>query len=283
MEQYLELCRRVLRDGTWVENTRTSKWCLTVINADLEYDMGSGAFPVLTTKKLHWKPAIAEMLGYLRGYSSAAQFRALGCNTWNANANENKAWLDNPRRRGEDDMGRCYGVQGRRWAAPGGKTVDQLRKIYEHLRYGVDDRSEVLTFWNPGELDQGCLNPCMHTHTFNIIGDRLYLTSYQRSCDIPLGLGFNIVQVGWLLLIMAQITGLKPGKAYHKIVNAHIYEDQMGPLVDVQMERAPLPQPRMAIDPGIKTLEDLEAWVKPEHFSLPGYQHSKPVKFAFSV
>ena len=106
MKAYIALCRRVIDQGVWVENARTGKRCLTVINADFEYDVSDGNLPVLTTKKLFWKPAIAEMLGYLRGYQNAAQFRALGCNTWNANANDNAAWLANHYRDGEDDMGR---------------------------------------------------------------------------------------------------------------------------------------------------------------------------------
>jgi thymidylate synthase len=96
MKQYLDLCTRLVETGEWVVNPRTGKRCLTMINADLEYDVSDGTLPVLTTKKLYWKPAIAEMLGYLRGYTSAAQFRAIGCNTWNENANNNQDWLDNP-------------------------------------------------------------------------------------------------------------------------------------------------------------------------------------------
>lgn len=283
MKQYLELCNRVIREGIWVENKRTGKRCLTVINADLEYDVSNGELPVLTTKKLFWKPAIAEMLGYLRGYTSAAQFRAIGCNTWNANANENKDWLANSWRKGEDDMGRCYGAQGRDWKNPEGQSIDQLRNVYDDLRQGIDNRSEIMTFMNPGERDRACLNSCMHTHTFSILGDKLYLTSYQRSDDLPLGHGFNQVQVGWLLMIMAQITGLKPATAYHKIVNAHIYEDQLEQLHDVQLKREPLRPPTLKINPRIKTLHDLETWVTVDDFELVGYTHYDPIRYKFSL
>lgn len=169
MKQYLDLCRRVLENGEWVENHRTGKRCLTVINADLEYDVSEGLLPVLTTKKLFWKSAIAEMLGYLRGYTSAADFRKIGCNTWNANANENPDWLANPFRKGLDDMGRCYGAQGRDWRNPEGEIVDQLQNVYDDLRQGTDNRSEIMTFMNPGERDRACLNSCMHTHTLSLI------------------------------------------------------------------------------------------------------------------
>lgn len=283
MRQYLDLCQRIIDQGEWVENERTGKRCLTVINADLEYDVAANQFPLITTRKSYWKAAIAEMLGYLRGYNNAADFRAIGCKTWNANANENQDWLNNPHRKGEDDMGRVYGVQGRRWQKPDGTSLDQLQKIAEHLAQGIDDRGEILTFYNPGEFDLGCLRPCMHTHTFSVLGDTLYLTSYQRSCDVPLGLNFNQVQVFFLLKIMAQISGLKPGKAYHKIVNAHIYEDQLELMRDVQLKRAPYPSPKLHINPKIKSLKDLETWVTLNDFEVEGYQSHEPIAYPFSV
>jgi thymidylate synthase len=283
MNAYLALCRRILTEGEWVTNERTEKKCLTVINADLVYDLTDGTFPVLTTKKLYWKPAIAEMLGYIRGYDSAAQFRALGTNTWNANANENAAWLVNKFRTGADAMGRCYGVQGRGWMNPEGKSIDQLAKVIHDLTNKVDDRREIVTFWNPGELDRACLAACMHTHTFSLLNGKLYLTSYQRSDDLPLGHGFNQVQVAWLLAVVAQITGNKPAKAFHKIVNAHIYADQIDLMRNVQLLREPLPLPRLKINPKIKTLQDMETWVSLDDFELEDYQHHPAIPYPFSV
>ncbi|EXI11129.1 MULTISPECIES: thymidylate synthase [Acinetobacter] len=283
MKQYLDLCQRIVDEGVWVENERTGKRCLTVINADLEYNVGANEFPLVTTRKSYWKAAIAELLGYLRGYDNAAQFRAIGCNTWNANANENGAWLANPYRKGEDDMGRVYGVQGRHWRNSEGKEFDQLRKIYDDLRNGIDDRGEILTFYNPGEFEMGCLRPCMHTHTFSLVGDTLYLTSSQRSCDVPLGQNFNQIQVFTLLALMTQITGHKAGKAYHKIVNAHIYEDQLKLMRDVQLKREPYPAPKLHINPAIKTLEDIETWVTLDDFEVEGYQYHEPIAYPFSV
>lgn len=283
MKQYLDLCQRIIDEGEWVENERTGKRCLTLINADLTYDVANNQFPLITTRKSYWKAAIAELLGYLRGYDSAAQFRAIGCNTWNANANDNQAWLSNPHRKGTDDMGRVYGVQGRSWRKPDGSTLDQLRKIVDDLSRGLDDRGEILTFYNPGEFEMGCLRPCMHTHTFSLLGDRLYLTSYQRSCDVPLGLNFNQIQVFTLLALMAQITGHKAGKAYHKIVNAHIYEDQLALMRDVQLKREPYPSPRLVINPEIQSLDDLETWVTMDDFNVEDYQHHEPIQYPFSV
>lgn len=283
MKQYLDLCQRVIDEGEWVVNERTGKRCLTVINADLQYNVGANEFPLITTRKSYWKAAIAELLGYLRGYDNAAQFRAIGCNTWNANANENQAWLANPYRKGADDMGRVYGVQGRFWRNSEGQEFDQLRKIYDDLRNGIDDRGEILTFYNPGEFEMGCLRPCMHTHTFSLLGNTLYLTSSQRSSDIPLGQNFNQIQVYTMLALMSQITGHKAGKAYHKIVNAHIYEDQLELMRDVQLKREPFPLPKLIINPAIKTLEDIETWVTLDDFEVEGYQYHEAIKYPFSV
>lgn len=284
MHQYLSLVRRVLNEGQWVKNERTGTQCLTLINADLTYDVDQNKMPVLTTRKTFVKGAIAELLGYLRGYDNAADFRAIGCNTWNANANENEAWLKNPNRKGEDDMGRVYGVQGRQWTNMHGDSIDQLRKIYDNLKQRKDDRGEILTFWNPGEFEFGCLRPCMHTHQFSILGDKLYLNSFQRSNDLLLGQVFNQIQCFVLLALMAQITGLKPGKAYHKIVNVHIYDNQYEVLMkEGQLNRTPYESPKLWINPEIKTLEDVLTWVTVDDFVVQDYEHHPAIKYPFSV
>lgn len=282
-EQYLALCRRILSVGKMVHNARTGKNCLTAINADFEYDASAGELPLITTRKSYWRQAIAEMLGYLRGYDSAAQFRALGCKTWDANANENERWLANPHRRGVDHLGNIYGVQGRRWKNPEGKEIDQFKKIIDNLSRGVDDRFEIMTFINPGEADRGCLNPCMHTHHFSLLDGVLYLTSFQRSIDVPLGLNFNMVQTVWLLRVVAQITGHQPGKVFHKLVNCHLYEDQIELMRDTQLARKPFKPPQLTISSKIKTLEDLETWVTTDDFSVEGYQCHPAIQYPFSV
>uniref|UniRef100_A0A3B0LWG8 Thymidylate synthase n=1 Tax=Arsenophonus endosymbiont of Trialeurodes vaporariorum TaxID=235567 RepID=A0A3B0LWG8_9GAMM len=283
MKQYLDLCQRIIDKGQWVANKRTGVRCLTIINADLEYDVANNQFPLITTRKSFYKAAIAELLGYLRGYSNAAQFRDIGCNTWHANANENQAWLNNPNRRGEDDMGRVYGVQGRSWQRPDGTYLDQLQKVISNLSVGIDDRAEIITFYNPGEFELGCLRPCMHTHTFSLLADKLYLTSYQRSCDVPLGLNFNQIQCFVLLALVAQLTGHKPSKAYHKIVNAHIYENQLSIMRDIQLKRTPYSLPQLRINPNIKTLKDIETWVTSDDFEVIGYQYHDAIKYPFTV
>ena len=283
MKQYLDLCQRIVDEGTWIENERTGKRCLTVINADLTYDVANGQFPLVTTRKSFWKAAVAEMIGYIRGYDNAEDFRKIGTKTWDANANLNDAWLNNPHRKGDDDMGRVYGVQGRSWAKPNGEFVDQLKKVIDDLSAGIDDRGEILNFYNPGEFDMGCLRPCMYSHHFSLLGDTLYLNSTQRSCDVPLGLNFNMVQVYFLLAIVAQITGHKAGKAYHKIVNGHIYEDQLELMKEVQLKREPLKAPIFKINPKIKSLEDLETWVTMDDFEVIGYESHEAIKYPFSV
>lgn len=311
LKQYLDVAKRILEEGKWVENDRTGKRCLTIINADFTYNVDNGEFPLVTTRKAFWKAAIAELLGYLRGYDNAADFRSIGCNTWNANANENESWLNNPHRKGEDDMGRVYGVQGRKLrVAPsdaqydelvklsenGDKngfnhlinllkdnTVDQLQKVYNNLKNGIDDRGEIITFWNSTEFEQGCLRPCMFMHHFSILDGTLYLNSYQRSCDIPLGYCFNAPQCYVLLALMARVTGLKCGKVFHKVVNAHIYEDQVDLMRDVQIKREPFASPTLHISPKIKTLDDILTWVTTDDFELTGYQHHEPIKYPFSV
>ncbi|PKG39681.1 thymidylate synthase [Psychromonas sp. Urea-02u-13] len=283
MKQYLDLCQRIVEKGDWIENERTGKRCLTVINADLEYDVKNNQFPMITTRKSFYRSAIAEFLGYIRGYDNAADFRALGTKTWDANSNLNEAWLNNPARKGTDDMGRVYGIQARSWKKPDGSVIDQLQKVVDNLTQDIDDRAEIVTFYNPGEFDIGCLRPCMHTHTFSLVGDTLHLTSYQRSCDVPLGLNFNQVQVFTFLALMAQITGKKAGTAYHKIVNAHIYEDQLELMRDVQLKREPYESPQLKINPKIQSLKDLETWVTMDDFEVVGYEHHEAIKYPFSV
>lgn len=283
MKQYLDLCQRIVDDGVWVENKRTGKRCLTVINADLTYDVDARKFPLVTTRKSYYKSAIAEMIGYLRGYDNAADFRRLGTKTWDANANLNQDWLNNPYRKGEDDCGFIYGKVARNFPKPDGGSLDLLQQIVDDLTAGIDNRGEILTFYHPGVFHMGCLRPCMYSHHFSLLGDTLYLNSTQRSCDVPLGLNFNMVQVYFLLAIMAQITGKKAGKAYHKIVNAHIYEDQLDLMKNVQLKRQPYDSPKLIINPDIKTLKDLETWVTMDDFSLEGYQCHEPIAYPFSV
>lgn len=285
MSQYEKHLRHIYENGFDIPNPRTGKVCRTVPLIDQSYNVGAGEFPIITTRKVGIKIAIAELLGYIRGYDNAADFRALGTKSWDANANITPAWLANPHRKGEDDMGRVYGAVARNWPSATGGTLDTLRKIYNDLRNGIDDRGEILSFWNPGEFELGCLRPCMFEHVFTLINGTLHMASMQRSNDFCIGNVANSVQCYVLLALMAQITGNKPGIANHRSTNAHIYADQL-PDVPVQLAREPLDNPnlRLWINPEIRTLEDLETWVTLDDFRLEGYDNfHPPIKYEFSV
>jgi len=283
MKQYLALCKRIVDQGVWVDNARTGKRCLTVINADLTYDVASNEFPLVTTRKSFYKSAIAEILGYIRGYDNAADFRSLGTKTWDMNANANQAWLENPNRKGRDDCGFIYGKVARNFPKPDGGSVNLWRQVIADLTKGIDNRGEIVTFYHPGAFHLGCLRPCMYSHHFSLLGDTLYLNSTQRSCDVPLGLTFNMIQVYVLLALIAQITHKKPAQAYHKIVNAHIYEDQLELMQNVQLQREPLPSPKLTINPDIKSLQDIETWVSLADFEVHDYEHHDAIQYPFSV
>lgn len=285
MADYEKHLRHIYENGFDIVNERTGKICRTVPLIDQQYNVGAGVFPIVTTRKVGIKVAIAELLGYLRGYNNAADFRALGTNSWDANANETPAWLANPNRKGVDDMGRVYGAVARKWPKYDGGSIDVLRKIYNNLRNGIDDRGEVLTFWNPGEFELGCLRPCMYEHIFTLINGTLHMASTQRSNDFPIGNCANRIQCYVLLALMAQITGNKAGIANHRSTNAHIYGDQLAD-VEIQLSREPLDNPNLKlwINPEIRTLEDLETWVTLDDFKLEGYDNYHPaIQYAFAV
>lgn len=540
MEQYLNLCRNVLRDGRQKSN-RTGVDTIGYHGDMCKYNLRDG-FPAVTTKKLAFKSVVAEMLGFLRGYDNAADFRALGCKVWDENANDNEQWLANPHRGWEDDLGRIYGVRWRKWRnwepilhienlpsntgiadyniiqtddiadftsnksgiigniyestksgrfrviresgrnksghllfdirffntgnmvkncqkpavlkgnikdiyspcvcnigvvgnvakvvkhelyqtwhdmihrcygknrqnnkwyKDNGVTVsdrwlvfenfvsdskkvknwelkavfpgeysldkdfndsniydvstcrwsnkheqvvnsdnapsfiaidpdgnshigrgskvfadehglssgmvrqcvrgtckshkgwtfkktrdifiytetDQLKLVAAKLKMGIDDRRLIISGWHPSELDKQCLPVCHAFMQFGIQGNRLNLTMYQRSCDVPLGIPFNIAGYAWLLSVMAKITGHKPGTFTHMMHDIHVYVNQFDLLLE-QAEREPLPLPHMLINPKIKTLEDLETWVTPDDFALIGYEHHPHIKYPFTV
>ena len=183
-KQYVALGKRIIENGVWKDVERTGNGCLTVIGASLEYDVANNVYPMVTTRKAPFKLAITELLGYLRGYTSAAEFRALGCKTWDANSNDNKAWLANKHRKGEDDMGLVYGAVARNWPKVeedgSVSTIDTIMEVMTKIVNHIDDRGLIITFWNPGVFHRGCLRPCMHTHQFSILDGTLYNDSFQR-------------------------------------------------------------------------------------------------------
>jgi len=281
-DQYLRALQRIQQQGRWINNDRTGIRCLTVINIDFTYNVGAGVFPLVTTRKLGIKTAIGELLGYLRGYTNAEDFAALGAKSWYMNANETPAWLANPHRKGENDTGPIYGAVARDWPKHDGTTMDLLTKIVDNLTKGVDDRGEILTFWNPGMFELGCLRPCMYEHHFSLLDGVLHMNSTQRSWDGALGGPANMVQCYVLLALMARITGHKPGVVNHRVVNAHLYDAQLE-LSKEQIERRPFSAPTLEIDERIQTLDDLLTWVTPEHFTVHGYEHHPAIQYPFAI
>ncbi|BAV81245.1 thymidylate synthase [Vibrio phage VCPH] len=268
----LQLGNKILTRGEWIYNERTATNCLTIPIHIAEYVPEHP--PIDTTRKQAFKAPIAELLGYIRGFTDAAQFAAIGSPTWFANANETQAWLDNPHRKGENDCGLIYGA-----VAQG-----DFDKVYNNLKRGIDDRGEIITFWRPETFQYACLRPCMHSHSFQLIGDTLHLTSTQRSADVPMAGSWNSLQAWILLKLMAQITGHKMGIVTHIIERAHVYENQYDLFVE-QMSRTPMHVPNLDvwINPDIQSLDDLRYWVTTDDFKLTGYESHDAIKYPFTA
>jgi thymidylate synthase len=265
-----ELGNKILDEGVWIYNDRTNTKCLTIPIHIATYTEDD--FPIDTTRKQAFKAPIMELIGYLRGLTDAQDFADLGAPTWFGNANETEAWLANPNRKGENDMGLVYGAGSK----------DQIKEVFDKIAQGIDDRGLIINFWKPELFDQGCLRPCLHTHAFQIIGDEIFLTSTQRSADVGLAGSWNAIQCYFLLKIMAHISGLKFGKVTHIIHHPHIYESHYKDF-KIQMSRVPVEIPNcyMQFNEDICTLEDLQTWVTKEDFVLTGYEHYEPIKYEF--
>lgn len=277
--QYRDAVARVLDEGRRDTN-RTGIDTLKVHGHHFCFDL-AGGFPVLTTKRVAWRAAFAEMLGFLQRRDNAADFRALGTGVWDANANENDAWLANQNRKGPDDLGRIYGVQWRKWRAQG-YTIDQVRNVYEHLRIGTDNRREIVLGWNPGELSQMALPPCHALMQFGLTGRQLDLFCYIRSSDIGLGLPFNIAQYAFLLEIMARITGNTAGELHVFCWNLHAYENHLDALTE-QLRREPRDLPEFRSRVPLQRLEDIENLFDASGFDLVGYDPHPAIKMEMAV
>ena len=259
-QYYLTLVQDLINTGETASN-RTGIDTLYKLGLYMEIDLQK-EFPLLTTKKIAWRAAFAEMLGFIRGYTNANDFRNLGCRVWDANANENVEWLKNPYRFGQDDLGPIYGYQWRNWSKSlptGHVNVDQLRQVYEDLKNNIDNRREIITAWNPGELHKMALPPCHMTMQFGLRNSNqiLDLFLYVRSNDVGLGMPFNVAQYSWLLHLMAKITGHIPGKLLYYAFNYHVYVNHIEALKQ-QLSRNPLTAPSIEISDVVDSLEFLE-------------------------
>ena len=280
MKQYLDLVQSILDTGTWQEN-RTGVRTISQPGAMLRFDLQQG-FPAVTTKKLAFKSAVGEMVGFLRAAKSAADFRALGCKVWDQNANENAQWLANPYRGGTDDLGEVYGVQWRQWPAyklldAGAtaqvadaegrgfrqvgeltedgvskvlmyKAVDQLRQCLDTIISNPTDRRILFHGWNWAQLDQMALPPCHLLYQFlpNVTKREISLCLYIRSNDVGLGTPFNLTEGAALLALVGRLTGFTPRWFSYFIGDAHIYENHLD-MLNQQLAREPLPAPKLVL------------------------------------
>ncbi len=281
MQAYLDLVRSILEQGSWQDN-RTGIRTLSLPGVMLRFDLQQG-FPAVTTKKLAFRSAIGELVGFLRGYRNAADFRALGCKVWDQNANENAAWLANAFREGTDDLGPVYGVQWRAWPAykrlPAGataqieqaqaagfrligpvpgddgspqvllyKAVDQLRQCLDAIETRPGDRRILFHGWNWAQLDEMALPPCHLLYQFlpNAAKREISLCLYIRSNDVGLGTPFNLAEGAALLHLVGRLTGYAPRWFSYFIGDAHIYENHL-PMLEEQLKREPYPAPRLVL------------------------------------
>lgn len=292
MKNYLDLLRQICDEGVQVPN-RTGIDTLMIPGAMLKFDMADG-FPAVTTKKLYYKSVFAELVGFIRGYTTAAQFRELGSKIWDKDANETASWVANPHRKGTDDLGRIYGVQWRHWQSSRNaadilrrlknavgqcdgserglrsavnsariildthktQEVDQLVRAVQTILRDPSSRRIIVSAWRPDELDQMALPPCHVMFQFIVdpVSKKLHLCMNQRSNDCGLGVPFNIASYAALLHIVARLTGYAPGTFTHFLADAHIYVNHL-PAVREQLTREPLPLPQLVLSDKIRKLE----------------------------
>lgn len=287
MKQYLDLLQKVLDEGHWQAN-RTGIPTKRIDGAMLQFDLSKG-FPAVTTKKLAFKAVIAELVGFIRGYTSAEQFRELGCKVWDQNANENAGWLANPARCGHDDLGRVYGAQWRNWIGPyTTKHIDQLTNAIHEVVTNPTSRRIIVTAWNPGELDIMALPPChmMFQLLVDLENNKLSMCMYQRSCDLFLGIPFNIASYASLLHIIAAATNRDVGTLTMFLADVHIYRNHIDQ-VNEQLSREPLPLPEFHIDRSFfeRSFNSVDRVImcEPSDFSLTNYVSHLPIKAEMAV
>lgn len=264
MKQYLDLLQRVLQEGTHKED-RTGTGTISVFGHQMRFIMEDG-FPLLTTKKLHLKSIIYELLWFLKGDTNVKYLQDNGVRIWNEWADEN------------GDLGHIYGYQWRSWPDYNGGHIDQITEAVETIKHNPDSRRIIVSAWNVADLPQMNLPPCHAFFQFYVANGRLSLQLYQRSADIFLGVPFNIASYALLLKMMAQVTGLKAGDFVHTLGDAHIYSNHIEQ-VKLQLTRAPRPLPQIEINPNVKDIFGF----KYEDFTLTGYDPHPHIKGVVAV
>jgi thymidylate synthase len=264
MRQYLDLLTHVIDNG-YRKSDRTGTGTLSVFGYQMRFDLSQG-FPVLTTKRLHLKSIIHELLWFLKGSTNIKYLNENGVTIWNEWADEN------------GDLGPVYGYQWRSWPRQDGTFVDQIENVVGSLKTDPDSRRHIVSAWNVGELDKMALPPCHLLFQFYVAGNKLSCQMYQRSCDIFIGVPFNIASYALLSMMMAQATGLEPGEFIHTLGDAHIYLNHLDQ-VKLQLKREPYPLPVMTLNPEIKDILDF----KYEDFTLLNYQAHPHIKGQIAV
>ena len=252
MKQYLDLCQRVLNEGT-IKHDRTGTGTISVFGHQMRFNMSDG-FPLLTTKKLHLKSIIYELLWFLQGDTNVKYLQEHGVRIWNEWADEN------------GELGPVYGHQWRSWPDYTGGTIDQIANIVKMIKDNPDSRRMMVSAWNVAEVDKMALPPCHCLFQFYVADGKLSLQLYQRSADIFLGVPFNIASYALLLHMMAQVTGLQCGDFVHTLGDAHIYLNHLEQ-VKLQLTREPRVLPKMVLNPEVKDLFGFQY----EDFQLEGY------------
>ena len=252
MQQYHDLLRLVLDHGS-DRGGRTGTGTRSVFGHQMRFDLSAG-FPVLTTKKLHLRSIIHELLWFLRGDTNIAYLKANGVSIWDEWADEN------------GDLGPVYGAQWRSWPAPDGTTIDQIANVVRQIETNPSSRRHIVSAWNPAEVDNMALPPCHCLFQFYVADGKLSCQLYQRSADIFLGVPFNIASYALLTLMVAQVTGLEPGDFVHTLGDAHLYKNHFDQ-AQLQLTREPRPLPQMRLNPAVT---DLFAFAY-EDFSLENY------------
>lgn len=264
MQQYLDLLRHVRDTGT-DRSDRTGTGTRSVFGYQMRFDLANG-FPVLTTKKLHLKSIIYELLWFLAGDSNIKFLQQNGVRIWDEWADEN------------GDLGPVYGHQWRSWPTPDGRRIDQISLLMEQIKNNPDSRRHIVCAWNVSDVDNMALPPCHCLFQFYVADGKLSCQLYQRSADIFLGVPFNIGSYALLTMMVAQVTGLEPGDFVHSFGDAHLYLNHMDQ-VDEQLSRAPLALPQMKINPDIKDIFSFSF----EDFDLTGYESHPHIAAPISV
>ncbi|MCB1495793.1 MAG: thymidylate synthase [Bauldia sp.] len=264
MRQYLDLMRMALETGV-EKSDRTGTGTRSIFGHQMRFDLAEG-FPLVTTKKLHLKSIIHELLWFLSGDTNIRYLRENGVRIWDEWADEN------------GDLGPVYGAQWRAWPAPDGGSIDQIRQVVEGIRSNPDSRRLIVSAWNPAEVDRMALPPCHCLFQFYVAEGKLSCQLYQRSADIFLGVPFNIASYALLTMMIAQVTGLKPGDFIHTLGDTHLYLNHMDQ-ARLQLGRDPRPLPRMAINPEVGSIFDFVY----DDFVLEGYDPHPHIKAEVAV